>query len=291
MPAANRVHAPVDCPVCHKTIGRKADLPRHMCTHDGNKEALMHACPFPNCDYKTLQKSNMQTHIRTHTRERSKTCPHPRCEFATTDLGSLTRHRKQLHGYEPKAHHNFGGRAACQSAAAPYRSLSRPVKAEVEIPASLDLNFDPTFPELSGLIPCSALSPAESSNSGFSSDFTDFSWEQLFPDLSAESFSTVYSQPCQFPVPIPTSKDFQPATVPIDLSTLHVPQHDMQLFSDGNFQCQPVSGNYVNYSQPEIPVLDKFLQKHGSGYFEDWYQYNGTYPMDQPAFTSGYPTY
>ncbi|KAG2113974.1 hypothetical protein DEU56DRAFT_688856, partial [Suillus clintonianus] len=82
------------CTVCHKTISRKADLPRHMRTHDDHKEALMHACPFFDCDYKTLQKSNMQTHIRTHTGERSKICPHPGCAFATTDPGSLTRHRK-----------------------------------------------------------------------------------------------------------------------------------------------------------------------------------------------------
>ncbi|KAG0693908.1 hypothetical protein DFH29DRAFT_962470, partial [Suillus ampliporus] len=66
----------------------------------------------------------MQTHFRTHTRERSKTCPHPGCTFATTDPGSLTRHRKQLHGYEPKARHNLGGRAARQSAAAPYPSIT-----------------------------------------------------------------------------------------------------------------------------------------------------------------------
>ncbi|KAG1727470.1 uncharacterized protein EDB91DRAFT_1163949 [Suillus paluster] len=130
MPAANRVHIPVDCPVCHKTVSRKADLSRHMRIHDGNKEALMHACPFPDCDYKTLQKSNVQTHIRTHTRERSKICPHPGCAFATTDPGSLTRHRKQLHGYEPKARRNHGGRAARQSAAAPY-SPPRPMKADL----------------------------------------------------------------------------------------------------------------------------------------------------------------
>ncbi|KAG1727466.1 uncharacterized protein EDB91DRAFT_1163899, partial [Suillus paluster] len=129
MPAANRVHTPVDCPVCHKTVSRKADLPRHMRTHDENKEALMHACPFPDCDYKTLQKSNVQTHIRTHTRECSKRCPHPGCAFATTDPGTLTRHRKQSHGYEPKVRRNHGGRAARQSATAPYPSR-RPIRAE-----------------------------------------------------------------------------------------------------------------------------------------------------------------
>ncbi|KAG0691577.1 hypothetical protein DFH29DRAFT_1085512 [Suillus ampliporus] len=245
----------------------------------------MHACPFTDCDYKTLQKSNMQTHIRTHTRERSKTCPHPGCEFATTDPGSLTRHRKQLHGYEPKARRNF----------------------EAEIPASLDLNFDLTFPELSGLIPCSALSPAESSNSGFSSDFTDFSWEQLFPDLSAESFSTVYSQPCQLPVPIPTSKDFQPATVPVDLSTLHMPQYDTQLFSDVDFQYQPVSNGNLQFdptSPMELPVparlrklfatrntgARRVLQKHGSGTLKTGTNTMGRTPWTSPRLRADTPS-
>jgi hypothetical protein len=34
------LQAPVDCPVCHKLISRKADFPRHMRTHAKNKEAL-----------------------------------------------------------------------------------------------------------------------------------------------------------------------------------------------------------------------------------------------------------
>ncbi|KAG2357829.1 hypothetical protein BDR07DRAFT_1264687, partial [Suillus spraguei] len=84
---------------CYRAISRKADLPRHMLIHDKNKDALYHACPYEGCDYKTLQKSNVQTHIRTHTGERSKMCPHPECTFSTTDPGSLTRHRKSEHDY------------------------------------------------------------------------------------------------------------------------------------------------------------------------------------------------
>ncbi|KAG2149320.1 hypothetical protein DEU56DRAFT_59759 [Suillus clintonianus] len=137
MPAVERNETSVACTVCDKVISRKGDLPRHMRTHAEDKEALMHACPFPNCDHKTLQKSNMQTHIRTHTREFSKTCPHPGCAYATTDPGSLTHHRKALHGYEPKARCIPGGKAARRSAAAPYPS-TQSMKSEAEIPESLD---------------------------------------------------------------------------------------------------------------------------------------------------------
>ncbi|KAG2123097.1 hypothetical protein DEU56DRAFT_66826 [Suillus clintonianus] len=291
MPAEGR-NTPVACTVCHKVISRKADLPRHMRTHDEHKEALMHACPFPNCDHKTLQKSNMLTHIRTHTRECSKTCPHPGCAYATTDPGSLTRHRKVLHGYEPKARCSPGGKAARRSAAAPYPS-TRFMKPEAEIPASLDLD-DPAFPELAGLVRCDALSPAESSRSGvpqFSGELDELPWERLFPDLPAESFTSVYDQPSQLPI----SNYHQPPTVPADLSTLHMPQFDPELFSnvnyqqpvpDVNFQSQPVSGSDLNNSFPA--ELDEFLQKYGSGFFEGRCEYpdSATYSMAPPSFTN-----
>ncbi|KAG2110917.1 uncharacterized protein F5147DRAFT_107838 [Suillus discolor] len=300
MPAAGRNMTPVDCHVCHKTISRKADLPRHMRTHDEHKEALMHACPFPDCNYKTLQKSNLQTHIRTHTRERSKTCPHPGCAFATTDPASLTRHRKHLHSYEPKARRNLGGKVARRSAAAPYPS-TRFMKPEEDIPASLDLN-DLTFPELAGLIPCDALSPAESGDSGipqFSGELTELSWERHFPDFPAESFTSIHEQPSQ--LAIATFNYLQPSTVPVDLSTSHMPQFDPKLSRDVNsqqsiptsdvdFQYQPVSENDLNSLPAE---LEEFLQTYGSGYFEGRCEYpdSATYSMSQPTFTDEYKVY
>ncbi|KAG1810550.1 uncharacterized protein BJ212DRAFT_1589609 [Suillus subaureus] len=134
MPATRPNLQSVECPVCHRVISRKADLPRHMRIHAENKDALKHACPYDGCDYKTLQKSNVQTHIRTHTGERSKMCLHPGCKFSTTDPGSLTRHRKSEHGYKPKARHIPDGKAARQSAAAPYPCI-RFVKPKVSHPA------------------------------------------------------------------------------------------------------------------------------------------------------------
>ncbi|KAG2158408.1 uncharacterized protein EDB93DRAFT_666728 [Suillus bovinus] len=295
MPAVGCNMTPVNCPICYKAISRKADLPRHMRTHDERKEALMHACPSPNCSYKTLQKSNLQTHIRTHTRERSKTCPHPGCAFATTDPGSLTRHRKQLHGYEPKARRNSSGKAARRTAAAPYPSTQF-MKPETDIPASFDFNYS-TFPELAGLVPCNTLSPVGSSDSGisqFSNEHTEFPWERLFsdPPTNPEGFASVYEQPSQLPI---TSSYFQPPTVPADVSAFQMPQFDPELFTnfqqpvpDVDFQFQPSSGDCSNNSLPT--ELDEFLEKYGSGYFEGLCEYpdNTTYSMAQPSFTNDY---
>jgi hypothetical protein len=198
-----------------------------------------------------------------------------------------------MHGYEPKARHSLGGRASRQSAIAPYPS-PQPIKAEVESPVSMDLN-DLTFPELAGLITCDASSSAWSSSSGFSTysnDLTDFSWEHLFPTLPADTFPSIYSQPSQFPVA--TSTHIQPPAVPIDLSDLHIPQFDTELFSDVNFnfQYQPVPSQHLNFSQSQVPELDDFMLNNGSGYFENCgYQLNAMYPMEQPSAMSGYYAY
>ncbi|KAG1853116.1 hypothetical protein F4604DRAFT_2044608 [Suillus subluteus] len=235
--------------------------------------------------------SNVQTHIRTHTRERSKTCPHPGCAFATTNPASLTRHRKHLHSYEPKVRRNLGGKAARRSAAAPYPS-TRFMRPEEDILASLDLN-DLTFPraELAGLIPCNALSPAESSNSDipkFSGKPAELSWERLFPDFPAESFTSIYEQPSQ--LPIPTSNHSQPSTFDLELFSDVNYQHPIPAF-DADLQCQPVSGNHLNNSLPA--ELEEFLQVYGSGYFEGRYEYpdDATYSMPQPSFTNEYNIY
>lgn len=63
----------------------------------------MFPCPYMGCEYRALQRSNLATHIHTHTGARPNKCPHPDCTYTTSDPGSLTRHRRKVHGYDPKA--------------------------------------------------------------------------------------------------------------------------------------------------------------------------------------------
>ncbi|KAK7053738.1 transcriptional repressor CTCF-like protein [Favolaschia claudopus] len=88
------------CATCGIILARSSDLPRHMLTHAKNKEDLMYGCPFPECGHKTLQKSNLETHIRIHTNIRPLECPAilpdgSRCTFTTSDPSSLHRHKKR----------------------------------------------------------------------------------------------------------------------------------------------------------------------------------------------------
>ncbi|EEB94057.1 hypothetical protein MPER_07199, partial [Moniliophthora perniciosa FA553] len=55
----------------------------------------------PWCEFTSLQKSNLNTHLNTHTKVQPYGCPDDDCDSAFSDPGSLTRHRKDLHKYVP----------------------------------------------------------------------------------------------------------------------------------------------------------------------------------------------
>ncbi|KAJ7611797.1 hypothetical protein FB45DRAFT_317155 [Roridomyces roridus] len=79
-----------------------------MLTHSKDKQSMMYVCPVPSCGHRTLQKSNLATHIRTHTRAKPHKCPEYnsdgfQCDFSTADPSSLHRHRKRKHGYRPQS--------------------------------------------------------------------------------------------------------------------------------------------------------------------------------------------
>ncbi|KAF7328722.1 Transcriptional repressor CTCF-like [Mycena venus] len=81
------------CGQCGITVRRPADLPRHMLIHAPNKEEFMYTCPVEGCSHQTLQRSNLTTHIRRHTRTRPYECP----DYHTSGQ------KKNKHGLKPRS--------------------------------------------------------------------------------------------------------------------------------------------------------------------------------------------
>ncbi|KZT06670.1 uncharacterized protein LAESUDRAFT_812635 [Laetiporus sulphureus 93-53] len=97
----------LECRLCGKTLSGQRDLSRHLLLHLEDKSERMHQCGHPGCTYRTLQKSNLRTHMYKHSGEKPHKCPDidpehgAPCSFRTADPSSLTRHRVRKHGYLP----------------------------------------------------------------------------------------------------------------------------------------------------------------------------------------------
>ncbi|KAG9311816.1 hypothetical protein JVU11DRAFT_8063 [Chiua virens] len=138
------------CDECGKDINRKCDLDRHMKLHASNIEDLKIPCPYPDCNYKTLQCSNLKTHMYTHTGERPLKCPDEGCGYDTRDPGGLTKHRQKKHGYVPRE--NTGKKCKSRIGATrttqqqtrftPYSASLRPSRSTVttEVPPQFPLD-------------------------------------------------------------------------------------------------------------------------------------------------------
>ncbi|KAJ4469128.1 hypothetical protein C8R41DRAFT_629263 [Lentinula lateritia] len=138
---------PTVCEECWTKVARSGDMRRHMRKHLSAAEKLSksYACPFDGCNFKNLQKSNVDTHIRTHTKEKKK-CPS--CNFETPDPGTLTRHRKRRHEYvpEPRKSRNPGNRSS-SDLTQPQIIIETPSTYSRSTSTSTDI---PTSPSTSG---------------------------------------------------------------------------------------------------------------------------------------------
>ncbi|GLB41256.1 putative zinc finger, C2H2 type [Lyophyllum shimeji] len=182
------------CEVCGAVIRYKADVPRHRRLHENT--AMMYKCPFKGCEYQNLQKSNLNTHIRTHTGEKPHACPD--CEFRTADPGSLTRHRKRTHGYVPKHNSANAKHAGTKQSRrhAPYRrrtseeSLSASSSSSLEQISEELLNFSPFLAS-----PSSACEPVDMTCDTPQDKQFSYTWDQdLFHSEGPRAASNL--EPC-----------------------------------------------------------------------------------------------
>ncbi|KAF9560846.1 hypothetical protein CPC08DRAFT_803658 [Agrocybe pediades] len=92
---------PGQCDICFKVVSRVSDLPRHKILHAESGVGKKFTCPSKGCGYETSIRSNLNTHMTTHS-DAKLHCPD--CDKTLKNASSLLVHRKTQHGYEANTH-------------------------------------------------------------------------------------------------------------------------------------------------------------------------------------------
>ncbi|KAF7317263.1 hypothetical protein HMN09_00461400 [Mycena chlorophos] len=88
------------CKDCAYSANRQTELERHSIQHmsDEERDKRMFHCTFAGCTHKTLQQSNLKSHIRAkHTNEKPFACEVSGCEYRSADQPGLVHHRASKH--------------------------------------------------------------------------------------------------------------------------------------------------------------------------------------------------
>ena len=90
-------HRPFKCPTCEFTAMQKSNLQRHMKTH--SKEVKPHPCP--TCMFRAGCKSDLIIHQRIHTGEKPYKCDE--CPYRGPSSSCLATHKRKHSNYRPFA--------------------------------------------------------------------------------------------------------------------------------------------------------------------------------------------
>ncbi|KIK57353.1 hypothetical protein GYMLUDRAFT_247001 [Collybiopsis luxurians FD-317 M1] len=140
---------PTVCELCGTKVARKGDVPRHMQSHLSAEEkaSISYSCPYEDCSYKSLQKVNVDTHIRKHTKVKDLQCP--ACDFATVFERAWRQEKSEdqteVKGKADKTHHvvvsgeDYMSQSPSQRVEAPPSEASSPSQSAF----ALDAGYEP----------------------------------------------------------------------------------------------------------------------------------------------------
>ncbi|KAI9512776.1 hypothetical protein F5148DRAFT_734222 [Russula earlei] len=131
------------CPICGVTLSRPTDINRHRKTKHPDGTETKFSCPWPGCQYETMQKGNLKTHLAARHSGGPK-YPCAECGRRFNDAAARLRHRKKVHGYEPYHTEEYVARQALkekekadQGAGEKVPSTSRRQRAASAAPSSV----------------------------------------------------------------------------------------------------------------------------------------------------------
>ncbi|KAJ4475000.1 hypothetical protein J3R30DRAFT_3706847 [Lentinula aciculospora] len=181
-----------ECNECGLVLARPSDMRRHMRTHGIGMNQAKYQCTWDGCLFEAIQKSNFDTHYRTHLKDKSQACPS--CDFKTCDPGSLTRHRKRIHSYVPKPRKARATKiqrdnSSDRSISPSLTWVSSESSESTSLPSpSSNSSFEPTM-DFSSLTSTSNVEPSTTTD-------TDEFYKLFFPDGLPTDFNLFYEPNC-----------------------------------------------------------------------------------------------
>jgi len=182
---------PFSCPHCGYSCSQKQNMESHIRTHTKEKPF---ECPF--CSYRTCDQSGLYKHVRVHTGEKPFSCPF--CNYRASLKAHVTSHIR-THTKEKPFICPLCDYAASHKAAVKKHLIRKHQSFGDSVP--LVMSRVPSLPLPSSSFNCkSSTSSSSSSSSNFEISSSSFSSSTLDVQSSSSSSSSMPIQ-CSFPLP------------------------------------------------------------------------------------------